>query len=232
MTKEEIAWDLNKLFTGPDDPKIEKLIENSKNQVEQFIKDYKGKIKTPEFSASELSKLFQRQEEFEANLDELLTFAHILYDADMQITEHEALNNKTIEFITDVNKKLTFLELEVGKFVFENKNLLNDPTLQNYKHYLEKIARAYPHLLSEVEEQLMLEKDQYGVRQWSQLQGKWLNTRQFHVMVEGEEKILSYGESQTIPISSSTDFQNHSRSSLDLRDNSSKEESLCFFINL
>ena len=194
MTKEEIAWDLNKLFTGPDDPKIEKLIENSKNQVEQFIKDYKGKIKTPEFSASELSKLFQRQEEFEANLDELLTFAHILYDADMQITEHEALNNKTIEFITDVNKKLTFLELEVGKFVFENKNLLNDPTLQNYKHYLEKIARAYPHLLSEVEEQLILEKDQYGVRQWSQLQGKWLNTRQFHVMVEGEEKILSYGE--------------------------------------
>ncbi|MCK4780987.1 MAG: hypothetical protein KAT57_12385, partial [Candidatus Lokiarchaeota archaeon] len=107
---------------------------------------------------------------------------------------HEALKNKTIEFLTEVNKKLTFLELEVGKFVFENKNLLNDPALQNYKHYLEKIARAYPHLLSEVEEQLILEKDQYGVSQWSQLQGKWLNTRQFHVMVEGEEKILSYGE--------------------------------------
>ncbi|TKJ21721.1 MAG: hypothetical protein CEE43_08510 [Promethearchaeota archaeon Loki_b32] len=194
MTKEEIAWDLNKLFTGPDDPKIEKLIEDSKKQVEQFIKDYKGKIKPPEFSASDLSKLFQRQEEFEAKLDELLTFAHILYDADMQITEHEALKNKTIEFLTDVNKKLTFLELEVGKFVFENKDLLNDPALQNYKHYLEKIARAYPHLLSEVEEQLILEKDQYGISQWSQLQGKWLNTRQFHVMVEGEEKILSYGE--------------------------------------
>ncbi len=194
MTKEEIAWDLSKLFTGPDDPKIDKLIENSKNQVEQFIKDYKGKIKPPEFSASDLSKLFQRQEEFEANLDELLTFAHILYEANMQITEHEALNNKTTDFLTDVNKKLTFLELEVGKFVFENKDLLNDPALQNYKHYLEKIARAYPHLLSEVEEQLILEKDQYGVSQWSQLQGKWLNTRQFHVMVEGEEKILSYGE--------------------------------------
>ncbi len=194
MTKEEIAWDLSKLFSGPNDPKIDKLIENSKNQVIQFIKDYKGKIKPPEFSASDLNKLFQRQEEFEANLDELLTFAHILYDADMQIIEHEALNNKTTDFLTDVNKKLTFLELEVGKFVFEKKDLLNDPALQNYRHYLEKIARAYPHLLSEVEEQLIVEKDQYGVSQWSQLQGKWLNTRQFHVMVEGEEKILSYGE--------------------------------------
>ena len=194
MTKEEIAWDLSKLFTGPTDPKIEQIIENSKKQVEQFIKNYKGKIKPPEFHASDLSKLFQAQEEFDANLDELLTFAHILYDADMQITEHEALKNKVMEFLTDVNKKLTFLELEVGKFVFENKNLLNDPALQNYRHYLEKITRFYPHLLSEVEEQLILEKDQYGVSQWSQLQGKWLNTRQFHVMVEGEEKILSYGE--------------------------------------
>jgi oligoendopeptidase F len=198
MTKEEITWDLSKLFTGHDDPKIDKVIENSKIQVEKFIRDYKGKIKAPDFKAKDLQELFQKQEEFEADIDELLTFTHILYDADMQITKHEALKNKTIEFLTDVNKKLTFLELEVGKFVFENKDLLNDPTLQNYKHRVEKIARAYPHLLSEIEEQLILEKDQYGVSQWSQLQGKWLNTRQFHVMVEGEEKILSYGEANTL----------------------------------
>ena len=194
MTKEEIAWDLSKLFSGPDDPKIDKLIESSKIQVEQLIKDYKGKIKAPDFKAKDLQKLFQRQEEFEANLDELITFAHILYDADMQITEHEALKNKTIEFGTEISKKLTFLELEIGKFVYENKELVDDPILQNYRHYIEKIARSYPHLLSEIEEQLILEKDQYGVSQWSQLQGKWLNTRKFHVMVEGEEKILSYGE--------------------------------------
>jgi len=194
MTKEEIAWDLSKLFSGPDDPKIDKLIESSKIQVEQLIKDYKGKIKAPDFKAKDLQKLFQRQEEFEANLDELITFAHILYDADMQITEHEALKNKTIEFGTEISKKLTFLELEIGKFVYENKELVDDPILQNYRHYIEKIARNYPYLLSEIEEQLILEKDQYGVSQWSQLQGKWLNTRKFHVMVEGEEKILSYGE--------------------------------------
>jgi len=198
MTKDEVAWDLSGLFTGHDDPKIDELIENSRAQVEQFIKDYKGKIKSPDFSAEDLNILFKRHEEFEANLDELDTFAHILYEANMNITEHEALNNKTIGFLTDVGQKLTFLELEVGKFVFENKDLLNDPELTNYRHYLEKIARAYPHLLSELEEQLILEKDQFGVNQWSQLQGKWLNTREFHVMVEGEEKVLSYGEANTL----------------------------------
>ena len=113
---EEIAWDLTGSFTGYDDPKIDKLIENSKKQVDEFIKDYKGKIKPPDFTADDLNKLFKRQEDFEANLDELQTFAFILYDANMQVPEHEALKNKTIGFLTEINQKLTFLELVRKRF--------------------------------------------------------------------------------------------------------------------
>jgi oligoendopeptidase F len=48
--------------------------------------------------------------------------------------------------------------------------------------------------LSEVEEQLIIEKDQFGVNAWEDLQSKWLNTRLFEVTVFGERKTLSYGE--------------------------------------
>lgn len=198
MKEREIAWDLTELYSGYDDPKIDQLIEHSKNEVEKFIADYKGKIKKPEFSANNLLTLFQRYEKFEADLDELETFANILYDANMEIGEHEALKNKVTNFITEISSKLTFLDLEISEYVYKNQDLLNDPLLTNYKHYLEKIVRAHPHLLSEIEEQLILEKDQFGVNQWSQLQGKWLNTRRFQVMVEGEEKTLSYGEANAL----------------------------------
>jgi oligoendopeptidase F len=198
MKETEIAWDLTELYSGHEDPKINKLIEESRKEVEKFIEDYKGKIKKPEFSAKDLLSLFQRYEKFETNLDELETFAYILYDANMNIVEHEALKNKVTNFTTEVSSKLTFLDLEVSKYVYENQGLLDEPSLKNYKHYMEKIVRAHPHLLSEVEEQLILEKDQFGVDQWSQLQGKWLNTREFQVKVEGEEKILSYGEANAL----------------------------------
>ena len=198
MKETEIAWDLTELFSGYDDPKINKIIEESKKEVGKFIEDYKRKIKKPEFSAKDLLNLFQRYEKFEAGLDELGTYAYILYDANMNIVEHEALKNKFINFATEVSSKLTFLDLEMSKFVFENQELLDDPLLKNYKHYMEKIVRAHPHLLSEIEEQLILEKDQFGVDQWSQLQGKWLNTREFQVMVEGKEKVLSYGEANAL----------------------------------
>ncbi len=45
-----------------------------------------------------------------------------------------------------------------------------------------------------MEEQLVIEKDQFGVNAWEELQSKWLNTRLFEVTVLGEKKTLSYGE--------------------------------------
>ena len=59
---------------------------------------------------------------------------------------------------------------------------------------LERVKRRVPHQLSEVEEQLVIEKDQFGVQAWEELQSKWLNTRMFDVMVLGEKKTLNYGE--------------------------------------
>ena len=198
MTEKEIAWDLTEMYSSHEDPKIEESIKRLSKTVEEFINDYKGKIKSPEFTAQDLLRLFQKQEMFEAEMDELLTYAYLLYDANMQIADSEALKNKVDEFSTDAYKKIAFLELEVRKYVYDNEQLIDDSSLQNYKHYLEKIRRTYPHLLSEIEEQLVLEKDQFGIREWSKLQGKWLNTREFKVMVEGKEKILSYGEANSL----------------------------------
>ena len=59
---------------------------------------------------------------------------------------------------------------------------------------LERVQRRVAHQLTEVEEQLIIEKDQFGVQAWEELQSKWLNTRTFDVAVLGEKKTLSYGE--------------------------------------
>ncbi|MFW9770900.1 MAG: M3 family metallopeptidase [Candidatus Thorarchaeota archaeon] len=198
MTNEEIAWDLSGLFRSHNDTKIGSVIKNLNKEAEGFVQNYRGKIKKPEFTNKDLLTLFKRQEEFEANLDELATYSYILYDANMKIPESEILKNKVVQFSTELAQKLAFLELDIGKYVFQNEDLIDDDLLKNYKHYLEKIRRKQPHQLSEIEEQLILEKDQFGIIQWSQLQAKWLNTRKFKVKVMGEAKILSYNDANSL----------------------------------
>ena len=198
MTENEIAWDLTEIFSGHDDPKITKSMDNLSKKASEFIKSYKGKINASTFTPEKLLELFKKREDFSADMAELNLYKNRLYSANMTITESGSLKNRIEDFSTKISKDLAFLNLDVAKYVNDNKNIINDPNFSNYKHILEKIQRAYPHNLSEVEEQLILEKDQYGVRAWSNLQSKWLNTRKFIVIVEGRDKELSYGEANAL----------------------------------
>ncbi len=202
MTEKEIVWDLSVLFSDLNDPNIFKTMGSFESEADQFVNDYKGKIDSEDFNADNLNELLKKLEEFWANVEDLDLFCVHSFNANMTFPETQALHNKFEEFITQIFKKLAFFDLEIGKLVFENDRLISHPTLSNYKHYLEKVHRVYPYTLSEIEEQLILEKDQYGVKAWSQLQGTWLNTRDFKVNVEGEEKILSYGEANGLIVHS------------------------------
>jgi oligoendopeptidase F len=198
MTEKEIKWDLSEMFSGYNDPKIQQMMQSLSKEADQYVTEYKGKIGSKDFNAENLNKLFKKIEDFSARAGKLQLFSINSFNANMTLPETQALNNKYREFQTQISKKLAFIDLEIGRYVYENKEIISNPTLTNYKHHLETIFRAFPHMLSEIEEQIILEKNQYGIRAWSQLQSVWLNTREFKVNVEGEEKVLSYGEANNL----------------------------------
>ncbi|MFX1346695.1 MAG: M3 family metallopeptidase [Promethearchaeota archaeon] len=198
MTEKEIVWDLTEIFSGYDDPKIIERMDTLSSKANELVKNYKGKINSTEFTPEKLLELFKIQEEFEADIDELDLYKDRLFSANMTVPEHEALKNRVDDFTTKISKDLAFLDLDITKFVYNNAEIINEPILSNYKHMLERIKRKFPHDLSEVEEQLILEKNQYGIRAWSTLQSKWLNTRKIAVEIEGEKKELSYGEANAL----------------------------------
>jgi len=198
MTEKEIVWDLTEIFSGQNDPEITERMENLYKRATELINNYKGKINSVEFTPEKLLEIFKIQEEFEADIDELDLYKNRLFSANMTVPENEALKSRVEDFTTKISKDLAFLDLDITKFVYNNADIINKPILSNYKHILEKIKRKFPHDLTEVEEQLILEKDQYGIRAWSTLQSKWLNTRKIIVEVEGEKKELSYGEANAL----------------------------------
>ena len=106
----------------------------------------------------------------------------------------QALNDRVDKLSANISKQLAFYSLELGALVKSKPQIIQEPTLSNYKHMLERVQRRVEHQLSEAEEQIIIEKDQFGVNAWEELQSKWLNTRLFDVVVLGEKKTLSYGE--------------------------------------
>ncbi|NHJ33244.1 MAG: M3 family oligoendopeptidase [Asgard group archaeon] len=196
MTKPDIAWDLSVVFPSATDPSIDKAIEFIEKAADELVTKYQGKI--IDFSSIELLKLLQEFEEYLVESRNLGMFARLTFAGNMTIPESQNLNDRVSKLQANLSKKLAFLNLEIGQLVFKKPELIVDKKLANYKHYLERLKRAVPHQLSEIEEQLIIEKDQFGIRGWQQLQSKWLNTRIFEVEVEGVKKKLSYGEANSL----------------------------------
>lgn len=187
-----MEWNLKELFPSYKDPSLEKAINHAKASADAFEKTYRGKI--GQFNSEGLLGCIRQLENFEVETEDISLFASLSFSANMTVPEVQALYDKVSKLEAELGKQLAFFSIELGALVKAKPELIADPALAKYRHMLERVQRRVPHQLSEVEEQLVIEKDQFGVQAWEELQSKWLNTRMFEVMVMGEKKTLNYGE--------------------------------------
>jgi oligoendopeptidase F len=180
------------MFPSPTDSSVQKAIDSLDKMAVQFVKRYQGKIGS--LSAEHIAECLKEFEVYRGKLGDVSLFAELSFAANMTLPDAQALHDKVTKTEAKLGKMLAFFELEVGALVSKDPRMISDPALANYRHVLERFKRQAAHHLSEVEEQLIIEKDQFGVKAWEELQSKWLNTRTFEVEVEGKKKTLSFGE--------------------------------------
>ncbi|MFX1512065.1 MAG: M3 family oligoendopeptidase [Promethearchaeota archaeon] len=192
---QEIVWNLSPLFKSLDDPEITKTIEGAFKTVTEVEKKFKGKINTSKMTPDLLLELIQTTENLNLSIDRVFQFANLSVAADQTNELAQALLNTAQSAVTDIGKDLSFIKIEIGKLLTKRKEeFLNALILANYQHYLDRILRNHPFTLSEIEEQIILEKDQYGIKEWQKLQSKWLGTRTFEIKIEGKTEIIPFGK--------------------------------------
>jgi oligoendopeptidase F len=194
----EIAWDLSEMFPSTTDPSAQKAIDDLVAMAEGFASRHQGKLNG--LSMEELLRCIEGFEEILERFDEIGLFAYFSFLANMTLPETQRINDKVNKMRTELDKTLAFFNIETGHLVHDIPETINNPILRNYRHFLERVGRENSHRLSEVEEKLIIEKDQFGIRAWEELQGKWLSTRIFEVEVEGEKKSLSLVEASDLLI--------------------------------
>ena len=190
--EQEVTWDLTELFPSISDPSVEKAINEAKVFADNFEKKYREKIAS--LDSAGLLRCIRELEAFEAKMGDVSLFAGLSFSANMTLPQTQALYDRVSKFEAQLDKQLAFFSLELGALVKSKPEIIANTVLAGYRHMLERVQRRVAHLLTEVEEQLIIEKDQFGVQAWEELQSKWLNTRLFDVVVLGEKKTLSYGE--------------------------------------
>jgi oligoendopeptidase F len=165
---EEIHWDLSDIFSGIDDPAIEKYIEQAIQQSKSFRDKYYGKV--GDLNASELRDAVAEVEEISSALYRAGAFSHLLYSTNTADPARGALLQRIQEKSTEAATIVLFFDLEwVALDDNRAEKILSDPAIEKYRHYMEAKRRFKPHVLSEPEEKVLAEKTVSGSAAWTRL---------------------------------------------------------------
>ncbi len=190
MVMEKIEWDLSVIFN--DEESLRSAMTSVSKKSEALESKYRGRLAS--LSPKDLNECIREFESLDLELYDIVLYAFLTFNANMTLEKSQSLFDRAAKLDAEIDKRLAFFTLELGSILKGNPKLTEDPSLGNYRHMLERTLRNAKHLLTEPEERIILEKDLFGVSAWEELQGKWLNTRKFDVVVEGTEKNLPYGE--------------------------------------
>jgi oligoendopeptidase F len=166
---EMMSWDLSQLVDFDDSGYIEEQLTAAVNSAKEFRQKYRGKIES--FSAKEVFDMLELYNEFELQFEGPTLYARLAYQADMKNEVAQHLYDKFRNAYSSLSQELAFISIELGVLLSKKPEILNDPILVEYRHWLEKLQYQIPYMLTEAEEQIVIAKDKNGVRAWSILQG-------------------------------------------------------------
>lgn len=181
---ENIVWDLSIFYSGPEDPAIEADMAAIDADIGAFADDYRGQV-----AGLDAAALLAAMERVEALLDRvyrLEMFAQMLYVTDTNNPTFGALMQKMTEYAARVQQGLLFFQLEWTALDDDGAAaLLAQPALAHFRHYLEAERRYKPHLLSEPEEKLLVEKAVTGREAWNRFFNQLMGASRYQL--RGEE---------------------------------------------
>lgn len=161
---EQVFWDLSDLYSGSDDPAIERDLAAAKAEAEAFAERYRGRVAA--LNADELAAALWETEALQEKLGRIGNFASLQYATDTLNPAFGALAQRIQEAGSELQQILLFFELEWANISDEQAKITADPALARWRHYLESALRYRPHLLSEPEEKILAEKAVTGRNAW------------------------------------------------------------------
>jgi oligoendopeptidase F len=165
---EDVRWDLGRLYRGPDDPELHDDLLAAEQQAEGLRSRLHGRV--AELDAAGLADAVEELQGIQEKVEKAQTFAFLNFATDTSDPPRGALLQHVEEHATSVATEILFFELEWAAVPDERaEELLADPALEKWRHFLRAVRRFRPHLLTEPEEKVVTEKGVTGRSAWVRL---------------------------------------------------------------
>ncbi len=186
----DVAWDLTALYESREDPQIADDLCFCEEEATLLKDTFAGKLETIEPAV--LARTVRRFERISYNIGRVATFAFLDYATKVKDDKAGAFLQEITEAASRIGRETVFFELEWSKMDQEKAEaLLGSEDIAHFQHFLSNIRRYAKHMLSQVEETLLIELGPVGSSAWTSLFEKVLAHVKFGEKGRTEEEVLS-----------------------------------------
>jgi oligoendopeptidase F len=184
----QLRWDLTRLYAGPDDPNWAKDLDRAQERGKSFRHDFRGRLRSDNLTAELLAAALRSYEELQKLGLQPYLYAQLLFAGDSRPDIHKALLARAREAWSALAEETLFFELELLAVDEERlSDLLRDPEVAPYGHYLQRLRAHAPYTLSEEVEQVLKRKDLSGKEAFVQLFEELTSSLKYTFCLPGEE---------------------------------------------
>ena len=198
------VWDISSLVESEEPEMVKKAIDGTLKLAEKIEKRYKGRIKN--LSPAAIHGFYKKLDQVYSAMQPTMDYTYLRQSQDATNTTGRELLEYAMRASSEFDSKLAFHRIEVARALAGRPEIISDPAVKEYRHALEKAKERGKYLLSERDEQLIIDKDLYGIDSWSILHERLRSIRQYDLVIKNEKKQLTALELTSI-LESSPDRQ-------------------------
>ena len=194
----DVTWNMEDLYDSPDDELLADDLDLCMQEAE-LVAENQGRLAELEVQA--FARLVRRIERIHINLARRETFAFLYFATRVNDSKAGALLQKCREESSRVQRMLVFFDLEWAQMDKEKAGkFLTAEETATYHHYLSRLRRYAPHLLSVPEETLLVDLAPAGRQSWLTLFEKILAHTRFGKQGRTEQEVLAdlYAPERTV----------------------------------
>ena len=149
--EEKYTWDLSTIF--PTDETFEAELA----QVSEEVKKAASLVGHLLDSADSLLTTTEVQLDLMRRIEKLYSYAHMKNDQDTRVAKYQEYQAKGMTLYSDFGQSFAFYEPEFMAITEEQYQafLAEQPALQQYQHYFDKLLKKKAHILTQREEELL-----------------------------------------------------------------------------
>ena len=185
------AWELTELLSEPSEEVIVERLASLEVMV-QSVEGRRGDL-SADMGQQELLEVVRQYEALVEQVEVLAAYGYLWFASDTQDQAALDFKNRIEQVLTDVQNRVLFFSLWWKQLDDQAADALlpADPQQADYRHFLQNLRRLRPFTLEERSEQLINLKDADGMDALLTLYSMLTNRLEFHLEVDGDQKVLT-----------------------------------------